>query len=89
MVQINSEKPQDARYVLYRAGDQIDENGARSDGFYTIASGKVEITGIDPVTDEETSRVLNVGITLGNACLLAQRGGLLPRLRLKIQRSWC
>lgn len=70
VVQINSEKPQDARYVLYRAGDRIYENGARSDGFYTIASGSVEITGIDPVTGEETSRVLNAGDHFGERLLI-------------------
>jgi NADH dehydrogenase len=70
VVQINSEKPQDARYVLYRAGDRIYENGARSDGFYTIASGSVEITGIDPETGEETSRVLNAGDHFGERLLI-------------------
>ena len=70
VVQINSEKPQDARYVLYRAGDRIYENGARSDGFYTIASGSVEITGIDPATGEETSRVLNAGEHFGERLLI-------------------
>ena len=70
VVQINSEKPQDARYVLYRAGDRIYENGARSDGFYTIASGSVEITGIDPETGEETSRVLIVGDHFGERLLI-------------------
>ena len=70
VVQINSEKPQDARYVLYRAGDRIYENGARSDGFYTIASGSVEITGIDPETGEETSRVLIAGDHCGERLLI-------------------
>ena len=70
VVQINSEKPQDARYVLYRAGDRIYENGARSDGFYTIASGSVEITGIDPETGEETSRVLIAGDHFGERLLI-------------------
>ena len=70
VVQINSEKPQDARYVLYRAGDRIYENGARSDGFYTIASGSVEITGIDPKTGEETSRVLIAGDHFGERLLI-------------------
>ena len=70
VVQINSEKPQGARYVLYRAGDRIYENGARSDGFYTIASGSVEITGIDPATGEETSRVLNAGDHFGERLLI-------------------
>ena len=70
VVQINSEKPQDARYVLYRAGDRIYENGARSDGFYTIASGSVEITGIDPETGEEKSRVLIAGDHFGERLLI-------------------
>ena len=70
VVQINSEKPQDARYVLYRAGDRIYEKGARSDGFYTIASGSVEITGIDPETGEETSRVLIAGDHFGERLLI-------------------
>ena len=70
VVQINSEKPQDARYVLYRALDRIYENGARSDGCYTIASGSVEITGIDPKTGEETSRVLIAGDHFGERLLI-------------------
>lgn len=70
MVQINSERPQDTRYVLYRAVNRIYKNGARSDAVYTIASGSVEITGIDPATDEETSRVLHMGITFGEHLLI-------------------
>ncbi|MDT2033959.1 MAG: FAD-dependent oxidoreductase [Planktomarina sp.] len=69
VVQINSEKQHGVRDVLYRAGDRIYETGARADGFYTIVSGSVRITGIDENTGKETSRVLGVGEHFGERLL--------------------
>ena len=70
VVQINSEKQQGARYVLYRAGDRIYEKDARADGFYTIISGSVQITGIDENTGKETSRILGAGEHFGERLLI-------------------
>ena len=70
VVQINSESQQGARYALYHAGDRIYETGARADGFYTIISGSVQITGIDHNTGKETVRVLGVGEHFGERLLI-------------------
>ena len=70
VVQINFEDEQSARYVLYRAGDRIYETGARADGFYTVISGSVQITGIDKNTGKETSRVIEAGEHFGERLLL-------------------
>ncbi|MDE0994927.1 MAG: FAD-dependent oxidoreductase, partial [Rhodospirillales bacterium] len=70
VVQINSEEQQSSRYVLYRAGDRIYETGARADGFYTIISGSVQITGIDKTTGKETSRVVEAGGHFGERLLI-------------------
>ena len=70
VVQINSESQQGARYALYHAGDRIYETGARADGFYTIISGSVRITGIDHNTGKETSRILGVGEHFGERLLI-------------------
>ena len=70
VVQINSEDEQSARYVLYRAGDRIYETGARADGFYTVISGSVQITGIDKNTGKKTSRVIEAGEHFGERLLL-------------------
>ena len=70
VVQINSEDEQSARYVLYRAGDRIYETGARADGFYTVISGSVQITGIDKNTGKETSRVIEASEHFGERLLL-------------------
>jgi|TARA_B100000787_G_scaffold53411_1_gene38697 NADH dehydrogenase len=70
VVQINSERQQGARYLLYHAGDRIYETGARADVFYTIISGRVRITGTDPNTGKETSRTLGVGEHFGERLLI-------------------
>ena len=70
VVQINSERQQGARYVLYHAGDRIYETGARADVFYTIISGRVRITGTDQNTGKETSRTLGVGEHFGERLLI-------------------
>ena len=56
--------------MLYRAGDRIYETGARADGFYTVISGSVQITGIDKNTGKKTSRVIEAGEHFGERLLL-------------------
>ena len=70
VVQINSDSQEGARYVLYHAGDRIYEIGARADGFYTIISGSVRITGIDQNTGKESFRILGVGEHFGERLLI-------------------
>jgi NADH dehydrogenase len=44
VVQVSSYVQPAARYVMYRAGDRIYEDGNRADGFYTVISGKVSVS---------------------------------------------
>ena len=70
VVQLYSEKTPEARYIHYRAGDRIYEIGSKSDGFYTVISGKIRITGIDTVTGKEKSRSLIAGDHFGERLLI-------------------
>ena len=49
---------------------QIYEIGSKSDGFYTVISGKIRITGIDTVTRKEKSRSLIAGDHFGERLLI-------------------
>ena len=70
VVQLYSEKTPEARYIHYRAGDRVYETGSKSDGFYTIISGKIKITGIDSETGKEKSRSLIAGDHFGERLLI-------------------
>ena len=70
VVQLYSEKTPEARYIHYRAGDRVYETGSKSDGFYTIISGKIKITGVDAETGVESSRSLTSGDHFGERLLL-------------------
>ena len=70
VAQINSQTDPGTRYVCYRAGDRIYENGSRADGLYTIISGAVRITSMDSETGLEKSRILAVGEHFGELMLL-------------------
>ena len=70
VVQLYSEKTPEARYIHYRAGDRIYEIGSKSDGFYTVISGKIKITGIDTETGKEKSRSLIAGDHFGERLLI-------------------
>jgi NADH dehydrogenase len=70
VVQLYSEKTPEARYVHYRAGDRVYEIGSKSDGVYTIISGKIKITGIDSKTGKEKSRSLIAGDHFGERLLI-------------------
>ena len=70
VVQIAPENPPAARHVLYRAGDRIYEAGNRADGFFTVISGAVEISGPDPGSGEMRSRVIREGGHFGERLLM-------------------
>jgi NADH dehydrogenase len=70
VAQINSQTDPGTRYVCYRTGDRIYENGSRADGLYTIISGAVRITSMDSETGLEKSRILAVGEHFGELMLL-------------------
>ena len=70
VAQINSQTDPGTRYVCFRAGDRIYENGSRADGLYTIISGAVRITSMDSETGLEKSRILAVGEHFGELMLL-------------------
>ena len=70
VVQVRAYTPPAARHVLYRAGDRIYETGNRADGFYTVLSGAVEITGPDRETGELRSRIIGPGGHFGERLIL-------------------
>jgi len=70
VAQINSQNDPGTRYVCYRAGDRIYENGSRADGLYTIVSGSIRITSTSDETGLEESRILGKGEHFGELILL-------------------
>jgi NADH dehydrogenase len=70
VAQINSQNDPGTRYVCYRAGDRIYENGSRADGLYTIVSGSIRITSTNDETGLEENRILRKGEHFGELILL-------------------
>jgi NADH dehydrogenase len=70
VAQINSQNDSGTRYVCYRAGDRIYENGSRADGLYTIVSGSIRITSTNDETGSEENRILRKGEHFGELILL-------------------
>ena len=70
VAQIISQNDPGTRYVCYRAGDRIYENGSRADGLYTIVSGTIRITSTNGETGLEESRILSRGEHFGELILL-------------------
>ena len=70
VAQIISQNDPGTRYVCYRAGDRIYENGSRADGLYTIVSGTIRITSTNGETGSEESRILRRGEHFGELILL-------------------
>ena len=70
VAQINSQNDSGTRYVCYRAGDRIYENGSRADGLYTIVSGSIRITSTNDETGSEENRILGEGEHFGELILL-------------------
>ncbi len=70
LVQLRTHPKPPMRYVYFRAGDRIYEAGDRSDGFYTVISGAVEMERPDPETGAMTTRVIGPGGHFGERLVL-------------------
>jgi len=70
LVQIRAYAKPPLRYVYYRAGDCIYRAGDRSDGFFTVVSGAVEMERSDPDTGETVTRRIGAGGHFGERLLL-------------------
>ncbi|MCO8145631.1 FAD-dependent oxidoreductase [Rhodovulum tesquicola] len=58
------------RYAHFRAGDIVYEAGHRSDGFYSVISGAVEMERTDPATGERHVRRIGPGGHFGERLIL-------------------
>lgn len=70
LVQIRAHARPPLRYVYFRAGDTVYEAGQRSDGFYSVISGAVEMERADPETGETTTQVIGPGGHFGERLIL-------------------
>jgi len=70
LVQLRTFQKPPMRYVFFRAGDRVYEAGDRSDGFYTVISGKVQMVRVDPESGELTTRVIGPGGHFGERLIL-------------------
>ncbi|WP_444464195.1 FAD-dependent oxidoreductase [Rhodobacter capsulatus] len=70
LVQLRTYKKPPMRHVYFRAGDRIYQAGDRSDGFYTVISGAVQMVRTDPDTGELTTRVIGPGGHFGERLIL-------------------
>lgn len=70
LVQLRSYHKPPMRYVYFRAGDRIYNEGDRSDGFYTIISGALEMDRTDPETGKAVTRHLGPGDHFGERLIL-------------------
>ncbi|WP_096787383.1 MULTISPECIES: FAD-dependent oxidoreductase [Rhodobacterales] len=70
VVQLRTQAPPALRYLRYRAGDVIYEVGNRSDGFYTVVTGAVEMTRTDPETGQTQTRIIGPGDHFGERMIL-------------------
>ncbi|MGV6812352.1 MAG: FAD-dependent oxidoreductase [Brevirhabdus sp.] len=73
VVQVRSYVPPAARFVHYRAGDRVFEPGNRTDGFYTVVSGEVEMVYTDEVSGETRKSVIGAGGHFGERLILGHR----------------
>ncbi len=72
VVQVSAYTPPAARYALFRAGDTVYRRGNRADSFFTVISGKFEISMPHPETDEETVRAVGPGAHFGERMILGE-----------------
>ncbi len=70
LVQLRTYQKPPMRHVYFRAGDRIYQAGDRSDGFYTVISGAVQMVRTDPESGEMTTRVIGPGGHFGERLIL-------------------
>ncbi|TCP62886.1 NADH dehydrogenase [Rhodovulum bhavnagarense] len=70
LVQLRPQARPQLRYIHYRSGDTVYEAGHRSDGFYSVISGAVEMERKDPATGEVTRRIIGPGGHFGERLIL-------------------
>jgi len=73
VVQVRSYTPPAARFVHYQAGDRVFEPGNRTDGFYTVVSGEVELAYTDEVTGKSETTLIGPGGHFGERLILGHR----------------
>ncbi|MBK1636359.1 FAD-dependent oxidoreductase [Rhodovulum adriaticum] len=70
LVQLRTHAQPQLRYIHYRSGDKVYEAGHRSDGFYSVISGTVEMVREDPETGEVSRRIIGPGGHFGERLIL-------------------
>lgn len=70
LVQLRTYSKPPMRHVHFRAGDRVYAAGDRSDGFYTVISGAVEMERTDPETGTTSTRVIGPGGHFGERLIL-------------------
>lgn len=70
LVQLRTYQKPPMRHVYYRAGDRIYQAGDRSDGFYTVISGAVQMVRTDPESGALKTRVIGPGGHFGERLIL-------------------
>jgi len=70
-VQTGTSKARATRYVRYRAGDRVFEEGNRADGFYAVVEGAFELSILDPAGGA-TRRRIGPGGHFGERVLLGE-----------------
>jgi len=73
VVQVRSYTPPAARFVHYRTDDRVFEPGNRTDGFYTVVSGEVELAYADDVTGKDVITTIGSGGHFGERLILGHR----------------
>lgn len=68
-VQTGSGRPKGTRYVRFRAGDKVSEEGNRADGFYIVTEGSLELF-VRNAEGEEVRYLLGPGDYFGERVLL-------------------
>ncbi|OCX62821.1 nucleotide-disulfide oxidoreductase [Thioclava sp. SK-1] len=72
VVQLDVSGKDGARYVHFAKGDRVFEKGNRSDGFYTVVSGRFEVTYQDDNTGEVTCREVGPGGHFGERMIMGE-----------------
>ena len=85
-VQTGSVTPRATRYVRYRAGDRVFEEGNRADGFYAVIEGAFELTVRGP-DGAETVRRIGPAATSASGCCSAR--GFAPARCGRSRIRWC